>query len=219
MSVNYQIMKNKESIANSNPEIIFSYSMSEDPNERAIAAKYGANLEYLMEDEDVDVLKNVARYSAKYNEKIARYFFESGNMELRTLATLSLSESNLLSDKEIENLETPILRLLIKNRSSLMQIARIHKTGEIKVFMNHELYKMSRYEHLDVTDLRNELNSQPFLLGDYLYKMELDLEDEMEDAYSPMDDYLKKEKEIKEEPEFETEPEKELSLDDLLKKV
>lgn len=203
------------------------YSTSDDVNKRALAAKHGVNLEYLAEDEDINVLKYVARYSAKYSEEIARYFFNSENRELHTLAALSLSEADLLTDKEIENMETPVLRLLIKNRSSLMQIARIHKVGEIKVLMNQELNKMSRYENKDVTALRNELNSQPFLLGDYMYKMEIEIDD-LEDAVTPFDDYLKNEKEKeRQKEEINTSDESTddsdntdgLSLDDLLSKI
>ena len=112
---------------------------------------------------------------------------------------------------------------MIKERYSLMQIARIHKVGEVKKAMVRELYRMSRYENLDVEDIRTELNSQPFVFGDYLYKMDVEIDPSEEDnEIDPYDEYLKKENSVKEESaEVEEEPssDDEMSLDELLSKI
>ena len=202
---------------------LLAYSKSEDSNKRSVAAMCGVNLEKLVHDEDINVLKTVARYSAEYSEKIAREFFASDNVELHTMAALSLASQNMLTDKEVENMEAPILLAMIKERYSLMQIARIHKVGEVKKAMVRELYRMSRYENLDVEDIRTELNSQPFVFGDYLYKMDVEIDPSEEDTeIDPYDEYLKKENSVKEESaEVEEEPssDDEMSLDELLSKI
>ena len=181
---------------------LMEYSMDEDPNKRAVAAKYGENLEYLIDDENFDVLKILARHSAEYSEDIARYFFNGNDSELKMESAISLASQNMLKDSEFETLDAPILRAFIKRRLCLMQIAKVHKTGEIKELLNRELYRMSRFEHKDVTELRNELNSQPFITGDYMYKMDFDLDDlEIDTEESPFDAYLRKDKAKKEKQE------------------
>ena len=206
------------------------YVKSKNPNKRAAAAAIGVGLNELKNDKNIDVRRIVAQRAIEYDKDIVYELVNDKDTTVKTSAIVALGKANLLTEKDIENLETPIIRVLINSRISLDVIAKVYKFGEIKLLLNKELNVMSRRDHIDVEHIRNILNAQPFINGDYFYKIEMEFDEELENEMSDMDIYNKKLKEeenkileeensdddYNESEEFEESDESQKSLDDIL---
>lgn len=176
------------------------YVKSKNPNKRAAAAAVGVGLNELKKDENIDVRRIVAQRAIEYDKNVVYELVNDSDTTVKTSAIVALGKSNLLTEKDIENLETPIIRVLINSRIALDVIAKVYKFGEIKLLLNKELNVMSRRDHIDVEHIRNILNAQPFINGDYFYKIEMEFDEELENEISDMDIYNKR---IKEEEDKE----------------
>lgn len=203
-------------------EKAINYIKSNNPNKRAVAASFGFGLDELKNDNNIDVRRIVAQNAIKYNKDVVYELINDEDTTVKTSAIVALGKAGLLKEKDIENLETPIIRVLINSRIALDVIAKVYKFGEIKLLLNKELNTMSRRDHIDVEPIRNILNAQPFINGDYFYKVEMEFDDELENEISDIDIYNKKLKEEEskkfdeESDEFFDEASENKSLDDIL---
>lgn len=173
------------------------YSKSKNPNKRAAAATVGINLDDLKNDDDVNVRRIVAQNALSYNKQIVYDLINDHDTTVKTSAIVALGKAGYLTEKDIENIETPIIRVLIKSRIALKEIAKVYKFGEIKLLLNNELNLMSKRDNIDVDPIRNILNAQPFINGDYFYKIDYEFDEDFDDI--ELSDYEIYNKKLKEQ--------------------